>query len=78
MTDVTIHLRDNGPLFVEGPVKIVDADGRVFEIPVGKKAVALCRCGQTKRRPFCDGTHKACGWAAADRAPEPTPPINPS
>ena len=32
MTDVTIHLRDNGPLFVEGPVKIVDADGHAFEI----------------------------------------------
>jgi CDGSH-type Zn-finger protein len=71
MSDVTIRVRDNGPLLVEGPVTVIDADGNKFEIPAGKPAIALCRCGQSQRRPFCDGTHKACGWAAVDRAPPP-------
>ena len=74
MTDVTIKVRDNGPLLVTGPVIITDADGNVFQLNPDKPNVALCRCGQTKNRPFCDGSHKECGWAAAERAPTPTPP----
>lgn len=69
MSEVTIKVRDDGPLLVTGPVTIVDATGAGFTIPAGKPAVALCRCGQSKNRPFCDGTHKACGWLAQDRAP---------
>jgi CDGSH-type Zn-finger protein len=68
MADVTIRLRDNGPLVVEGPVTIIDAEGNQFHVDASKPAVALCRCGQSSRRPFCDGTHKACGFQAADRA----------
>jgi CDGSH-type Zn-finger protein len=75
MADVTIRLRDNGPLVVEGPVTIVDAEGNKFHIDANKPAVALCRCGQSSRRPFCDGTHKACGFQAADRATPPPPPV---
>jgi CDGSH-type Zn-finger protein len=70
MSDVTIRVRDNGPLLVEGPVTVIDAEGNQFEIPAGKPAVALCRCGQSQRKPFCDGTHKACNFVAADRAPK--------
>ncbi len=73
MADVRIRLRDNGPLVVEGPVTIVDAEGNQFHIDANKPAIALCRCGQSQRRPFCDGTHKACGFLATDRAaPPPT------
>ena len=68
MADVTIRLRDHGPLVVEGPVRIIDAEGNEFFVDSAKPAVALCRCGQSKRRPFCDGTHKDCGFEAADRA----------
>lgn len=71
MPDVTIRLRDNGPLVIEGPVRIIDAEGNAFNLPADKPAVALCRCGQSSRRPFCDGTHKGCGFAAVDRAPAP-------
>mgnify|MGYP002623746758 CR=1 FL=1 len=71
MSEVNIRVRDNGPLLVEGPVTIVDADGNRFQIPEGKPAIALCRCGQSERRPFCDGTHNRCGFAAAERAPTP-------
>jgi CDGSH iron-sulfur domain-containing protein 3 len=83
MSQVTIKARDNGPFLVEGPVTIVDAAGGVFHIPPGKPAVALCRCGQSKNKPFCDGSHKTCNFMAAERAAAPTaigitpPPVAP-
>jgi CDGSH-type Zn-finger protein len=67
MADVTITCRPNGPLLVSGPVRVLDHEGKEFNLN-GKETFALCRCGQTKNRPFCDGTHKACGWAAMDPA----------
>ena len=74
MSQVTIRVRDNGPLLVEGPITVIDAAGNAFAIPPNKPAVALCRCGQSKRKPFCDGTHKECGFTAAERAAIPPPP----
>jgi len=53
---------------VEGPMTVVDAEGNKFAIPADKPAVALCRCGHSQRKPFCDGGHKAAGFVAADRA----------
>jgi CDGSH-type Zn-finger protein len=38
-------------------------------IPAGKPAIALCRCGQSSTKPFCDGTHKTCGFVAQELAP---------
>ena len=72
MADVTIRLRPNGPLLVEGPVTILDQNGNAFVIPAGKPAVALCRCGQSSNKPFCDGTHRNCGFVAQELAPPPT------
>jgi CDGSH-type Zn-finger protein len=68
MSDVTVRVRDNGPLLVEGTIIIVDADGNRFAVNPDKPAVALCRCGQSANRPFCDGAHNKCGFAAIDRA----------
>jgi len=68
MADVTIRLRVNGPLVIEGPFKLIDSRGAEFELPTNKPAVALCRCGQSTNRPFCDGTHKTCGFIS-DEAP---------
>lgn len=65
----TITLRDNGPLLVQGPITVIDAAGTQFNLPADKPAVALCRCGQSKIKPFCDGSHKACNFMAAERAP---------
>ena len=62
MSDVTIRVRDNGPLLIEGPIKIVDAQGNAIPLPVNKPTIALCRCGQSSNKPFCDGAHKACGF----------------
>ena len=69
MPDVTIKVRDNGPFLVEGPITIVDAAGSRYQIPADKPAIALCRCGQSKNKPFCDGSHKTCSFMAAERAP---------
>jgi CDGSH-type Zn-finger protein len=46
----------------------VDHQGNAFELPTDKPAIALCRCGQSKRKPFCDGTHKECGFVAEELA----------
>jgi len=67
MADVSIRTRENGPLLVTGPVTLVDPDGNAFDLG-NKETIALCRCGQSKNRPFCDGAHKACGFVAAERA----------
>jgi CDGSH-type Zn-finger protein len=70
MADVTIRMRPNGPFLVEGPFHLVDSRGNEFVIPPNKPAIALCRCGDSKNRPFCDGTHKTCGFIS-DEAPLP-------
>jgi CDGSH-type Zn-finger protein len=70
MADVRIRMRPNGPFVVEGPFELVDSRGQVFQIPADKPAIALCRCGDSQRKPFCDGTHKTCGFIS-DEAPLP-------
>jgi CDGSH-type Zn-finger protein len=52
----------NGPYLIRGPFVIVDQDGK--EIKIERRVVALCRCGRSQIRPFCDGTHKAIGFRA--------------
>ncbi|HEX8454737.1 MAG TPA: CDGSH iron-sulfur domain-containing protein [Longimicrobium sp.] len=64
---VTILARHNGPFVVEGPFRLIDADGNEFPVVAGKK-VSLCRCGASTRKPFCDGTHSNIGFDAAERA----------
>jgi CDGSH-type Zn-finger protein len=66
----TIKVRPNGPLVVEGDdVRVVDADGN--EYPIEKRPFILCRCGQSKTRPFCDLTHRGIGFQASEAAPKP-------
>ena len=68
MSEVTIKCKEHGPLLVTGAVKLTDHEGNCFNL-AGKDTFALCRCGETKNRPFCDGSHKAAGFQAADKAP---------
>ncbi len=70
---IVIRCRENGPLLVKGAVRVVDHQGNEFAIPPGKEFVALCRCGQSKNRPFCDGSHRTCGFVAAELAGAPGP-----
>jgi CDGSH-type Zn-finger protein len=68
---LTIRLRRNGPYVVEGDeVTVVDWDGR--EYPVERRPVALCRCGASTTKPFCDGTHSKIGFSAAEAAVGPS------
>jgi CDGSH iron-sulfur domain-containing protein 3 len=57
---------DNGPYLVKGPVVLLDAEGNEFRVE--RATVALCRCGRSANKPFCDGTHSKIGFAAAERA----------
>ncbi|MFJ6654291.1 CDGSH iron-sulfur domain-containing protein [Microbacterium sp. NPDC091313] len=50
----------DGPLLVRGEVDIVDADG--VPLPRRRRTVALCRCGLSAIKPYCDGTHKPSGF----------------
>lgn len=64
---VTIRLRRNGPYVIEGDdVRIIDWDGN--EYPAERRPIALCRCGASTRKPFCDGTHSRIGFTAAEAA----------
>ena len=65
MPDVSITIRKNGPLIVTGPVELKDADGNLYP---AKESMALCRCGASTKKPFCDGTHSKMGFAAAEQA----------
>lgn len=67
MDDVTIKVRENGPYLVTGEFTLTDAAGNRIEPPPGK-GVALCRCGGSQNKPFCDGTHSRVGFAAAEAA----------
>lgn len=67
---LVIRCRENGPLVIEGPVTVTDHQGKAFPLPGNKEKVALCRCGHSQTRPFCDGSHRAAGFQAADLAPQ--------
>jgi CDGSH-type Zn-finger protein len=66
MASVKITILDNGPLKVEGPIELVDANGNPIETK--KDTVFLCRCGASTKKPFCDGAHSRIGFQAAAQA----------
>lgn len=56
---VKVVVKPNGPYLVQGGACVTDVDGKVLkEGPM----LALCRCGQSAGKPFCDGTHGRVGW----------------
>ena len=64
MADTTVTTRKNGPLLVQGGIKIMDADGNEIAIDGDNEMVFLCRCGESDNKPFCDGTHRSAGFEA--------------
>jgi uncharacterized Fe-S cluster protein YjdI len=60
--ELTVEPRPNGPLFLRGRVRIVDDDGGVVREDT---RVALCRCGGSANKPFCDGTHRRIGFTTS-------------
>jgi CDGSH-type Zn-finger protein len=69
--DTTITPYRDGPLLVRGDFRLLDTDGN--EIDPGRRTVALCRCGKSGIKPFCDGTHKLTGFAADSAPAKPRP-----
>ena len=65
---LTIRCRENGPLVLQGVIRVVDHLGQEFTLPTGKDTIALCRCGHSKSKPFCDGTHRTVGFQAYEVA----------
>jgi CDGSH-type Zn-finger protein len=64
--EVVITPYRDGPLLVRGPFRLQDQDGEAIE--VGRETVALCRCGKSRIRPFCDGSHKVVRFSAPSGA----------
>lgn len=63
----TIKVIQNGPYLVQGDdVTLVDWNGATYTVP--KRPFALCRCGGSTTKPFCDGTHSRTGFKAAEAA----------
>ncbi len=75
MPAAKITIRNDGPLLVEGEVELLDAEGKAFGLG-GRSAFALCRCGHSANKPFCDGAHKAAGFQDKQQARNlpPQPP----
>lgn len=61
MADVTIKISKNGPLLIKEEVKVVDMNTGE-ELRIEKFPIALCRCGQSVTKPFCDGAHSRCDF----------------
>jgi CDGSH-type Zn-finger protein len=65
MSDPNIRVLPKGPYLVEGKINLLDANGNKIE--AGEK-IALCRCGASTNKPFCDGAHSRIGFDAAAAA----------
>ena len=68
MAPVNIRCRENGPFVVEGEITLSDHEGNAFPLDSSKPAIALCRCGVSENRPFCDGSHRKVDFKAAETA----------
>jgi len=68
MSEVEIKVRHNGPYKVTGPIRLIDADGNEYDLGEQGEVIALCRCGGSTTKPFCDGRHSERGFEAAERA----------
>jgi CDGSH-type Zn-finger protein len=62
----TIKVRENGPYRVDGDVTLIDWNG--VEYQIDRHPIALCRCGASATKPFCDGSHKQLDFHADDPA----------
>ena len=77
MAATKITVNHNGSIRVEGDFEIFDPEGRLFGL-AGRTTIGLCRCGHSANKPFCDGSHKTCGFSdtvAARELPPPKPKL---
>jgi CDGSH-type Zn-finger protein len=57
MASTKITVNSNGSLRIEGEIEMVDKNGNVYDLG-GREVIGVCRCGMSKNKPFCDGSHK--------------------
>jgi CDGSH iron-sulfur domain-containing protein 3 len=67
----TIKVIQDGPLVIDGDVTLLDHDGTPYDTS-GWRRLSLCRCGLSKKKPFCDGNHYQAGFSATERSIEPS------
>jgi CDGSH-type Zn-finger protein len=70
MSISNVKCSPNGPYLIRGPFVLTDPTGGEIHIPEGKN-VALCRCGKSENKPFCDGQHSKTGFVASEVAKQP-------
>jgi len=70
-----VKVTNNGPILVSGEFELQDADGKAYGL-AGRTSIALCRCGHSQNKPFCDGSHKAANFQSTVHATE-LPPMKP-
>ncbi len=71
-----IIVKSNGSIKVEGDFEIFDQEGRKFDL-AGRTRISLCRCGQSRNKPFCDTTHRECNFESQIVAFALPPPAGP-
>jgi len=67
-----ITVKNNGSIRVEGEFELFDIDGNKFDL-ASRPMISLCRCGQSKDKPFCDGSHRACNFQSEIKARKLSP-----
>ena len=73
MAATRITILNNSSIRVEGDFELVDHEGKPFGL-AGRTRITLCRCGHSTRKPFCDSTHKTCGFDSTVVAFDLEPP----
>ncbi len=68
MSETRVTILETGPYTVQGPLKIFDHSG--VEVRGDRETIFLCRCGGSKNKPFCDGTHSRIAFRGAREAVE--------
>jgi CDGSH-type Zn-finger protein len=63
--DATITPTDNGPYLLKGDVALLDTEGNPYDVT---GTIALCRCGHSSTKPFCDGSREKTNFSAVNRA----------
>lgn len=74
MAGTKITIKNNGSIRIEGDFVLTDPEGKEFGL-AGRTGISLCRCGHSKDKPFCDGSHKQFAFQDEVHARELPPPV---
>ncbi len=75
MAPTKVTINKNGPILISGDIEVVDANGKAYGL-AGRTSIALCRCGHSANKPFCDGQHKQQNFQSEVEGCE-LPPMKP-